>query len=92
MEKQVACPICGETNKRTYFTENIGLCEDYYYCSTCGYFYHMCYSSPIEGFSTPPGKTSLGYPSPNPRLFNIRDTGEFLLNFTKSFAKTIDKI
>ena len=59
MEKQEVCPICGEANKRTYFTESVGLCEDYYYCSTCGYFYHMCYSPRIEGFSLPPGKTEL---------------------------------
>lgn len=57
MEKQETCPICGTINRRTYFTESVGLVEDYYNCPNCGYFLHMCYSEPLIGFTIPHGKT-----------------------------------
>lgn len=46
------CPICGHENERTYYTEEIGLAEEYYDCENCGYFIHMCYSSPVVGIIT----------------------------------------
>ena len=59
MRRLQPCPICGKLNEQTYFTEAVGLCEDYYFCSNCGYFVHMCYSEPLIGFTIPNGKTEL---------------------------------
>lgn len=57
MTTQMPCPICGKANERTYYTDCIGLVEDYYNCDDCGYFSHMAYSPVFEGISVPKGKT-----------------------------------
>ena len=44
MEGKMKCPICGKENKRIYYSEDIGLVEDYYSCDNCGYNLEMCYS------------------------------------------------
>lgn len=49
MKDIMKCPICDSENERTYYTEDIGLAEEYYNCENCGYFIHMCYSSPVKG-------------------------------------------
>ena len=38
------CPICGHENERMYFTESIGVVEDYYTCRKCSYAEKMTYS------------------------------------------------
>ena len=43
------CPICGKINKRTYYSKDIGLVEDYFYCKNCGYGYEMC-CSPVREY------------------------------------------
>lgn len=50
MKQTEKCLVCGQENIRTYYTEDgVGLVEDYYYCSHCGYFYQMAYSPLTEG-------------------------------------------
>ena len=48
MEGKMKCPICGKENKRIYYSEDIGLAEDYYSCDNCGYNLEMCYSPTHE--------------------------------------------
>ena len=57
MDCNMSCPVCGNVNIRTYYTEEIGLVEEYYDCDNCGYFIRMCYSSPWVGICVPEGKT-----------------------------------
>lgn len=47
MTDSIKCPICGKENERTYYSEEIGLCEEYYYCYNCGYQTEMCYSHTV---------------------------------------------
>lgn len=49
MERQMKCPICGTENTRLYWTECVGVVEDYYSCDRCGYFHEMAYSPYHEG-------------------------------------------
>ncbi len=49
METTCKCPKCHATVKRTYYTECVGIVEDYINCDRCGYMYHMAYSDPVEG-------------------------------------------
>lgn len=51
MEKPMNCPVCGTVNIRKYWTEEIGLVEEYYFCKDCGYFSEMSYSPVHEGIS-----------------------------------------
>lgn len=57
MTKQEKCLICGKENTRTYYYEDVGLVEEYYYCSECGYFRQMAYSPVTEGMTDVKGKT-----------------------------------
>lgn len=52
MIEMVKCPICGTENKREYYSEELGVVEDYYACSHCGYIEEMAYSPYREGFDT----------------------------------------
>ena len=46
------CPVCGRDNTRTYYTLDYSfVCEDYYCCKHCGYFYEMAYSEYYEGIA-----------------------------------------
>lgn len=49
MEEMMKCPVCGTENKRAYYTESIGIVEDYYNCNHCGYGYEMC-CSPVHEY------------------------------------------
>lgn len=49
MEEVMSCPVCGADNIRIYYTEEIGLVEDHYFCETCGYWEEMAYSPTYAG-------------------------------------------
>ena len=55
MERIEECPVCGKENKRIYYTEDVGLVEDHYFCPNCGYFREMAYSPVLEGVAIPDG-------------------------------------
>jgi len=38
------CPVCGQENRRTRYSDEKGICEDYYTCYNCTYIERMCYS------------------------------------------------
>lgn len=48
-KKAILCPICGESIKRTYWEDDIGIVEDYRDCPNCGYYSRMSYSPVQEG-------------------------------------------
>ena len=52
MEQMVKCPLCGTENKRTYYSEDVGLVEDHYACTHCGYTEEMAYSPVYVGIDT----------------------------------------
>ena len=45
----ISCPICGEPIEERYWTEDVGIVEDYCDCPRCGYYSRMCYSPVEEG-------------------------------------------
>ncbi len=55
MEKMMPCPICGNSNKRIWHAESVGVVEDHYICTNCGYFREMAYSPVLEGIAVPEG-------------------------------------
>ena len=52
MEQMMKCPLCGTENKRTYYSEDVGLVEDHYVCKYCGYTKEMAYSPEYVGVDT----------------------------------------
>lgn len=59
METIKNCPVCGKSNKYVYHSEEVGLVEEYYSCSNCGYFVQMTYSPTDEGVIIPAGKRGI---------------------------------
>ena len=55
MDEIMSCPICGTENKRAYSTECMGIVENHYFCSNCGYFDEMAYSPRYTGICLPDG-------------------------------------
>lgn len=49
MTEEYNCPVCGHTNIREYYAEDVGLVEEYYHCDNCGYFSEMFYGPTSEG-------------------------------------------
>lgn len=56
MKRVEKCPVCVEFNHRDFEYCELGICEDYYTCKECGYFYTMAYSPVIEGIDVWSGR------------------------------------
>ena len=53
MQVIMNCPVCGQENKRDFYTECIGIVEDHYHCKQCGYIVEMAYSPVFKGIVVP---------------------------------------
>lgn len=51
MEKKVPCNVCGTENPYLWYSEDVGLVEEHYYCENCGFFIEMAYSPSIIGMT-----------------------------------------
>lgn len=69
MIEMIKCPICGTENKREYYSEELGVVEDYYACSHCGYIEEMAYSPYRDGFNTDVAEPGV-WPNPK-RLYEL---------------------
>jgi hypothetical protein len=47
--------VCNKENVRIYHTDCVGIVEDHYHCSKCGYFRETTYSPVTEGVDIPEG-------------------------------------
>ena len=53
MTETSKCPVCGQYNTYSRYTEwGFGTVEQHYYCPRCTYFAEQAYSPVCEGIST----------------------------------------